>query len=336
MKTKNILLFLTLLMVNMLYSCGDDKTSINEPENEKVSWTRQTSGTTATLNDVCFTDTNNGFIVGFSYNRTHYENTILRTTDGGMTWKSKITPSNIKYYSVNFINAANGFMVGRDYTDPNYTNPGATCILKTTDGGEYWQQLMSFNRLKTSRCIYFADIDHGWAVGDDGEIISTSDGGLTWKSNNIGSLTWFEVYFNDINHGWIVGQSGYIMRTTDGGRVWSTTIVSTNNLYSVSFVDTSVGWAAGANGTIIKTTDGGLTWIEQLSEKDCFFKRIRFVDINNGYTVGCHGIIKTTDGGTTWTRESTTSGGLLYGLSFIDLNNAWAVGEGGTIYTKTK
>ena len=70
------------------------------------------------------------------------------------------------------------------------------------------------------------------------------------------------VCFVDESTGWAVGQNGCIIKTTDGSANWSTqTSETTNLLESVCFVDESTGWAVGSNGCIIKTTDGGINWI---------------------------------------------------------------------------
>jgi photosystem II stability/assembly factor-like uncharacterized protein len=69
--------------------------------------------------------------------------------------------------------------------------------------------------------------------------------------------------------GWAVGTNGTIVHTTDGGTTWTgqsnplsgTTIV----LRGVEFTDATTGWAVGLGGTILHTIDGGSNWIPQLS-----------------------------------------------------------------------
>ena len=58
----------------------------------------------------------------------------------------------------------------------------------------------------------------GWAVGSYGTIITTTDGGVNWTSQE--SRTGYDlnsVYFTDSNTGWAVGRSGTILHTTNGG-----------------------------------------------------------------------------------------------------------------------
>jgi putative cell wall-binding protein len=62
----------------------------------------------------------------------------------------------------------------------------------------------------------------------------------------------------DASRGWAVGDGGTIIRTTDGGATWTACTSPTSaSLYDVEFVrGTTTGWAVGASGTVVKTTDG--------------------------------------------------------------------------------
>jgi photosystem II stability/assembly factor-like uncharacterized protein len=58
--------------------------------------------------------------------------------------------------------------------------------------------------------------------------------------------------------GWAVGDAGTIINTTNGGVSWtSQTSGTTNALRDVQFVDTSNGWAVGDGGVILHTSNGG-------------------------------------------------------------------------------
>ena len=72
--------------------------------------------------------------------------------------------------------------------------------------------------------ISFPDASHGWAVGDAGTILATSDGGATWVAQDSGVTGGFaSVSFPDASHGWAVGDGGYgfIVTTSDGGATWT-------------------------------------------------------------------------------------------------------------------
>ncbi|MBI5701547.1 hypothetical protein HZC34_06905 [Candidatus Saganbacteria bacterium] len=69
------------------------------------------------------------------------------------------------------------------------------------------------------------------------------------------------VYFIDTATGYAVGNGGAILKTTDGGATWTAqTSGSTQILNDVYFLNSSVGWASGDNGTILRTVDGGTNW----------------------------------------------------------------------------
>jgi len=64
-----------------------------------------------------------------------------------------------------------------------------------------------------------------------------------------------DVHSVDVNTGWAVGEGGIIVHTTDGGAYWTTqTSGTTERLIGVHFVDANTGWAVGSNGTILKAT----------------------------------------------------------------------------------
>ena len=70
--------------------------------------------------------------------------------------------------------------------------------------------------------VCFTNSVTGYAVGDAGTILKTTDGGLNWTIFNMGpgySLT--SVCFTDENTGYAAG-SGTILKTDDAGASWNT------------------------------------------------------------------------------------------------------------------
>ncbi len=61
------------------------------------------------------------------------------------------------------------------------------------------------------------------------------------------------VHFIDQNTGWTVGQDGTILKTTNGGVSWISQSKPTSpSLYSVHFIDQNTGWSVGRAGIILK------------------------------------------------------------------------------------
>ncbi len=174
----------------------------------------------------------------------------------------------------------------------------------------------------------------GWAVGQNGTILHTEDGGLSWTVETSGTLRkLYGVAFTDSRTGWAVGQNGTILHTGDGGLSWTTKKTGTTaGLDSVAFTDSRTGWAAGETGTILHTEDGGLNWTTEKSGTVRELYRVIFVDSRAGWVVGENGtILHTEDGGLNWTVERSGTTQDLMDEAFMDLRTGWAVGDHGTI-----
>ena len=64
--------------------------------------------------------------------------------------------------------------------------------------------------------------------------------------------------------GYAAGDGGTILKTTDGGANWAIqTTPTTEGLRGLHFVDQDTGYAVGYAGTLLKTTDGGGNWVRQ-------------------------------------------------------------------------
>ena len=242
-----------------------------------ATWRAQRSGTTETLNDVAFTDAENGWATG--------DGVVLVTRDGGGAWRP-LHSGTARYRSrAFFVDAAHGWAPAAE--------PGA--ILATTNGGVTW----TARRTGTPAMLMsvaFIDAAHGWASGADaantwcGVILATLDGGATWSAGSaepLGPL--MGVAFIDATHGWVVGlggmgakgTKGVILATTDGGATWSAWNSGTTEyppLGGVAFIDATHGWAVGDGGTILATTDGGTTWTAQHSGTTEDLWRVAFID----------------------------------------------------------
>lgn len=107
--------------------------------------------------------------------------------------------------------------------------------------------------------ISFSDHRNGWAVGSDGFIVHTSDGGLTWeKQKSPSKESLLKVDFPDKLNGWIVGEGGTVLHTSDGGKNWEIQQSGEKNkLLRVQFTDIKNGWICGAFGSVLHTSDGG-------------------------------------------------------------------------------
>jgi photosystem II stability/assembly factor-like uncharacterized protein len=181
------------------------------------------------------------------------------------------------------------------------------------------------------RSVYFSDKNIGYAVGGNGVILKTIDGGLNWNTlwgNTFNLLN--SVYFPTSEIGYIAGDWATILKTTDGGANWVTLQQSETSSFfkSVYFTDAKTGYIAGGYGTVIKTDDGGETWKIVSSGTTIDLNSINFLNDNLGYASGDYGIIiKTTDGGSNWTTlQSGTTAGRLESVVVINDKTTYITG----------
>jgi photosystem II stability/assembly factor-like uncharacterized protein len=117
----------------------------------------------------------------------------------------------------------------------------------------------------------------------------------------------YDVCFIDENEGWIY--DGDILHTTDGGITWENLYSSCGHSFnSFFFINSQNGWLTGVK-EIMKTTDGGKTWASQYYDYFTVFNSIYFTDELNGWAVGVYywgdldtyeEMVETHDGGITW------------------------------------
>ncbi len=133
--------------------------------------------------------------------------------------------------------------------------------------GWFWQNPYPMNAAYYG--ISFTDTNIGTAVGSNGAIIRTTDGGENWIIQSSGTTSaLLDVCIVNAFYGIAVGLNGTVIRTTNSGTTWvSKSSGITNALFSVSFINKNIGTAVGSNGSIIGTTEGGENWISQYNGK---------------------------------------------------------------------
>lgn len=215
-------------------------------------------------------------------------------------------------------------------------------VLKTTDGGATWTRRDL--GVYVFYDLYFADADHGWAVGSDGKIAATTDGGESWAFQNSRMRDQFnDVFFVDENEGWVVSWEGTILHTVDGGTVWVAEPSGFDRGFGgVFFADAKNGWVVG--GGVLTTSDGGEHWeVQSVELRMGFLKSVFFVDGQTGWVagfetaedpiseepVGLPVVFATTNGGASWERKAIGLPELVESIEdmfFVDARTGWAVG----------
>ena len=317
--------------------------------------TMQFSGTTARLRGVSAINSRVAWASGSN-------STVLRTTDGGATWKKlDVTADKLDFRDIDAIDARTAYVLA-------IGNGDASRIYKTTDAGATWTlQFKNEEAQAFYDAMSFWDADHGIVIGDSiaGRfcVLTTDDGGRTWNRIPAASLPAalpnegaFAASGTNIavwgsSHAWIAtggAAKSHLLRTADRGRTWNIAEVplaagSSTGAFSVAFRDRLHGVIVGGDYTkeseamnnIAVTRDGGITW--SLSKGLSGYRSVVACVPSAGKTktlvaIGPAGIDFSSDDGETWQRAK---GPGFDTLSFVRARTrnavGWAAGNNGAI-----
>lgn len=266
------------------------------------------TGLMTTFTAVFFTDENHGFLAG-------YHGDIYHTADGGITWETQTTPTDLPLSSLYFINEQEGYAMGGESSWVGYyDNPRGSIMLHTLDGGKNWQLVPIPDTQKGQiSSICFTTDSVGYAVGGN-TILTTRDRGKSWKETILTDLEahMLDIEFSDPSTGLIGCTAGIVLRTVDGGQHWtSSTIANEHQQNRLSKVDNHTVFVCGSQ-YIGKSEDFGATWKGLPIDSDLIFT-MNFKSDQLGYGFGmgvytrgdftkyCGAIYYTTNGGATWT-----------------------------------
>ncbi|RMH16499.1 MAG: hypothetical protein D6696_17925 [Acidobacteria bacterium] len=173
---------------------------------------------------------------------------VFETVDGGVTWEPREAPA-----------AGRGFTGALAVLDDRIAVAGGSGTLyRTEDGGHAWSAIRidgPADEPPVVRGLSFADVAHGWAVGDRGLIARSDDGGRSWRTTHpVSRFLLRGVLFVDPQNGFIVGQRdaarGLLYATTDGGEHWRSIAIDHPPLHRLT-ADGERLWIVGGSGTIL-------------------------------------------------------------------------------------
>ncbi|MEO1980238.1 MAG: YCF48-related protein, partial [Fuerstiella sp.] len=207
------------------------------------------------LSYVRFFDMENGVAIGRL--TVAGQSSVLRTDDGGRTWRSLKTeePSG-RWTAGAFLTPGDGIVVGSG----------------SAYGAVVGEQLVTLARpLRTFREVNGATLSrdgHGWLVGDGGFLLQSRDGGISWVlpvgrlPTRLNDVVDFSSVDRNGTNVCIAGSPGsVVLHSNDDGRSWTFRRVSSAApIRQVRFIDTTTVLAVGAFGVIHRSQDAGLTW----------------------------------------------------------------------------
>ena len=183
----------------------------------------------------------------------------------------------------------------------------------------------------------------GYAVGDFGTIVKTSDGGNTWeglKSGLTTDLSKLRVIDGDT---FVTGGGCTLLRSTDGGQTlkalrFNPSSSCASPLSTLAFANKDVGFLFRSDNSVLRTGDGGQRFSARTAVPGSGGgppNDAQFLNAENGVVVTgtdtLGKIFRTTDGGQSWNEEASSQA--LRGVHFVSATTGYAVGQSAILKT---
>jgi photosystem II stability/assembly factor-like uncharacterized protein len=217
-------------------------------------------------------------------------------------------------------------------------------LVVATQYGELWQTTTAnlatptWTKVQLGTILDVEDVEMrtplvGVAVGNEGLLARTYDGGLTWTKEHVdASHPMAGVAWIDANTLVAAGGSRAIERSTDAGTGWTNVNFEYQTWQDVAMGSGSMGWRVGSDGSVDRTTNGGSAWAAQASTTTADLFGVDAWSAQRAVAVGRDGtIVTTSNGGTNWTVRTSGTSEELQQVDAFETGRAWAVGRNGTI-----
>lgn len=278
------------------------------------------------LIDVQFPSDSTGYAIG--------ENScIIKSVDAGKSWHIiKGYEENTWLTSLNFISDSVGYICGYGV------------FSKTTNGGSSWENFEELEENYTD--VLFLNENIGFLISDEGEILRTIDGCVTWMTQQIDyPLELSSIDFINSDTAYCVGSmdvgldsyEGKIYQTTNCGEDWveiNTGTTFNGRLYAIDFMNDSAGIALGDLGRIVYTKNRGFEWQVKELGTNIYLSSLCYLAPSLSSIIGIQEnrsiLLKSTSFFESW-DQIEMSEYKLYSICSIGNESLCAVGINGTI-----
>ncbi len=211
----------------------------------------------------------------------------LVSSDKGATWERNELPGRPQLIDVTACDSGDIFALdsqhriwqlsagGSNWTSSLLDTPESTLSIECAPGNRLWVsasfstlyfrdldaaawQEYTLNEDLQFTAVRFVDELNGFAVGEFGTVMSTSDRGETWLMQEPLPNEFYPMSadFLDVNNGWVGGLDGVIWRTEDGAQTWHRQLsLNASPIYNLR-AGTHGVYAVGGSGKIVEYLDG--------------------------------------------------------------------------------
>jgi photosystem II stability/assembly factor-like uncharacterized protein len=240
---------------------------------------------------------------------------------------------------------AQSLVLGVVKAGERYVAVGARGAVLLSDDGHSWRQAAVPTRM-TFTAVTAVDAQV-WAVGHEGVIAHSGDGGEHWEMQHVdpwkpatgsgmrdpqqgGPL--LGVMFTDIHHGYVVGAYSVALKTDDGGATWTPMTVAKPKASAADDDETKPA-AKGKNDHSDTFSKDELTLGQEATPH---LNAIAHTGSGGLLIVGERGsAFRSRDAGSSWQRLQLPYDGSMFGVIGFEADHALAFGLRGHVYEST-
>jgi photosystem II stability/assembly factor-like uncharacterized protein len=240
---------------------------------------------------------------------------VLKSTDGGQTWRSSASGMG----DVDYSSAVHAYAFSPDFTADGTVFVGTWGgLFKSTDRGENWEWLTRLYRgppgsiTAVAVAPDYSDSGHVLAASVWGGLYVSSDGGRDWTADYGVTVPSAVGYSPDFASDGVAFAGGYdgLYKTTDRGVSWIQILTHSVSALAVSPQFGVDGTVFVGDDVLFISRDGGMSWISTTVAPEVL--RIETLAISPAFASDralfagtSNGLHRSDDGGTSW--EAVTS-----------------------------